>query len=451
MTAPIPTAFEPARYIEDRTADGHFQVRHEAFTDPALFALEMSRIFESTWLYVALESELARPHDYVTRQLGRAPILLSRDGDGRLHAFLNSCRHRGTLLCPLQRGNQRVHVCRYHGWAYDSGGRNTAITGRADGQYPAAFASTTHDLEPVARVASYRGFVFASLAADVPPLEEHLGEARFFLDLIADQAPQGLEVVPGNVSYTFNANWKYQFENGLDYYHFGATHASFVQILRQRGPTTPPPGMATDLADPDPPAQGTFSFPYGHAVTWSVGVAGQGPERRPLPRDLAAFAGLRARHDRTRLKWLLRQRNLTLFPNLQIVDIQSLQLRLWQPLAVDRTRMVSHCLAPIGEDPAARSFRIRQYEEFFNPSGLATSDDNVMYEFCQTGYAAAARMPTHGYLRGLGDRPPEAGFRGAEIGVQHADWASGTQDFGDETCIHAGYREWLRLMTKPRP
>jgi benzoate/toluate 1,2-dioxygenase alpha subunit/2,4,5-trichlorophenoxyacetic acid oxygenase 1 len=449
MTNPASIPFEVRQFVDDRPGDGVFRVRHDAFLNPQLFELEMARIFESTWVYVGLENEIAKPHDFVTTQIGRVPIMLTRDGDGTVRGFLNSCRHRGTLLCPFHQGHQRVHVCRYHGWTYDSGGRNLGITGQEDGQYPTAFLSDNHDLQALPKVQSYRGFIFASLSAAVPALETHLGEARMFLDLIADQGPRGLEYVPGTVTYTFDANWKYQFENGLDYYHFAPTHSSFVQILRQRPPTAVPPGMASDLNDPDPPAQGTYSFPYGHAVTWSVGVAGQGPERRPLPRDPALFAEIRAAQGATRTKWLLRQRNLTIFPNLQIVDIQSLQLRIWQPLAVAKTRMISNCLAPIGEHPDARRFRIRHYEEFFNPSGLATADDNVMYAFCQAGYAAAAaRTDSQGYARGLGARPTDQHQYAAELGLQEPIWREGSRDFGDESCFHAGYREWLRLLAR---
>ncbi len=443
---------ELTQFLDDRVAEGIFRVRHAAFLDPQLFELEMAKIFEATWIYVGLESELAKPHDFLTTQVGRVPIILMRDEGGTLRGRLNSCRHRGTLLCPLRKGNQRVHVCRYHGWTYDSAGRNIGITGREDGQYSAAFTGESHDLFAVPKVESYRGFIFASLSAAVPTLEAHLGEARVFLDLIADQAPQGLEYVPGPVTYTFDANWKYQFENGLDYYHFKSTHSAFVQILRQRPPVDIPPEHPTGLADPDPEAQGTFSFPRGHAVTWSVGVAGQGPERRPLPRDPALFATVRAAQGATRMKWLLRQRNLTIFPNLQIVDIQSLQLRIWQPLAVAKTRMISHCLAPIGEAAEARRFRIRQYEEFFNPSGLATSDDNVMYAFCQAGYAAAAsRSDSQGYARGLGARPAGQHNYAEELGLKDPAWTYGSRDFGDETCFHAGYREWRRLLSAGDP
>lgn len=439
---------EIARLIDDRPNDGIFRVHPDAFTDQDIFELEIARVFEGTWVFLGLESELAEPHAYITRRIGRRGVLLTRDGNGELHGFLNSCRHRGTQLCPLAAGKRKIHVCRYHGWSYDSRGRNIGVTLRDDGRYPPTFEATDRDLVPVARLASYRGFIFASLSAHVPPLPDHLGEARILLDLVADQAPDGLEFIPGSASYTFDGNWKLQFENGLDAYHFPSTHAAFVNILKRRPAPPVPPDLdvVTDAAKA--PASGTISFPRGHAMSWSIGAPGQSAEQRPLTRDRALYARVREQVGEQRLDWMLRQRNLTIFPNVQVIDIQSLQLRTWEPLAVDKTRMTSYCLAPRGEDPDARRFRIRQYEEFFNAGGLATSDDNVMYEYSQAGYNTARDGSALAYARGLGDTDT-AGDAFAALGITDAARCSYSATgfaFGDETGIHAGYREWLRLL-----
>ncbi|MDJ0389178.1 aromatic ring-hydroxylating dioxygenase subunit alpha [Roseomonas sp. E05] len=436
----------PAELVEDRPADGVFRVHRDMFRDPAIFEMEMQRIFEGSWMFVGLESQVARPNDFVTTHLGRQPILLTRDGEGKLHCFLNTCRHRGAVVCPFRQGRQKFHVCRYHGWAYDSGGRNILITDREDAQYPAAFEEESHDLVEVPRFGNYRGLLFASLSADVPALEEHLGEARAMLDLVLDQSTTGWEYVPGPVTYTYDANWKLQLENGLDFYHFASTHSSYVDVLQRRAKRAPSPVPLP--AEHDPEEQGSFSFANGHSVMWSI----RNPPRglRPLSFDRERMAEVRARVGDAKLKWMLRQRNLTIFPNLQIIDIVSLQLRTWRPLAADRTEMTSHCLAPAGEDAAARRLRIRNYEDFFNPTGLATSDDNVMYEFCQSGYAADADGWTQGYARGLGGTP-RAEALAAEIGARPLAEARGSLAFGDETCFHASYREWLRLMTRGAP
>ena len=433
-----------AELVEDRPAEGVFRVHRDVFRDPQVFDLEMARVFEGTWVFVGLESQVARPNDFATTYIGRQPVLLTRDSEGQLHLFLNSCRHRGAVVCPFRKGRAKYHVCRYHGWAYDSAGQNTLVTDREDGQYPEAFDRDDHGLVPVPRFGNYRGLLFASLSPDVPSLEEHLGEARGMLDLVLDQSSTGWEFVPGPVTYTYDANWKLQLENGLDFYHFTSTHSSYVDVLQQRATRNPP--NVKPPPETDAEAQGSFSFERGHSVMWSI----RNPPRglRPLAIDTERLDAVRGRVGEARAKWMLRQRNLTIFPNLQIIDIVSLQLRTWRPLAADRTEMTSHCLAPIGENAEARRLRIRQYEDFFNPTGLATSDDNVMYEYCQSGYAADADGWTQGYSRGLGSVGHQAGSLAAEIGVTPAAQAVGTLGFGDETCFHTAYREWRRLVSQ---
>jgi phenylpropionate dioxygenase-like ring-hydroxylating dioxygenase large terminal subunit len=436
-----------AGLVDDRPAEHIFQINRRAFIDPEVYEAEMKHIFEATWVFVGLESQIPNPHDFITTYIGRHPVLLSRDKDNKIHCLLNTCRHRGTMVCPFKHGNRKLHVCRYHAWSYDSGGRNVAIPERAAGQYPAAFDHADHDLIQVARLDSYRGFIFASLAADVPELDDFLGEAKLFLDLVIDQSPTGqLEVVPGEVTYTFDANWKLQFENGLDYYHFGATHASYVDILKKRAAVAPADAGFSKEDASEGEAQGSFNFDHGHAVNWSIKQTAL--YGRPLASDQKSLEAARNRVGPERVKWMLRQRNLTIFPNLQVIDISSAQLRTWRPLAANKTEMVSHCLAPVGEPAAARALRIRNYEDFFNPTGLASSDDNVMYEFCQSGYEAEHAGATQGHLRGAAGPGTNNGRYSAELGVSPAESAVGSVSFGGETNFYAGYREWRRLMER---
>ncbi len=442
-----PHGFDFDRLVDDRPADGVFQVDRDVYLDPNLFELEMAWVFESTWLFLGLDSELPQPHDYITRNIGRQPVIIMRDQQGNLGGFLNSCRHKGLKLCPLGGGNRKFHACAYHGWTYDSAGKNVTIPGQDSGHYPPAFKALNHDLVPVARLDSYRGFLFGSLSPEVPTLEEHLGEARVLLDLIADQAPEGLEFVPGGSTYTFDGNWKLQFENGLDAYHFATTHAAFVDIVMQR-PARDTPDHIEEYADQVAEIlAGTASFPRGHAMSWSLGAPGQELSARPLPYDLENFQRVQSAVGNERISWMLRQRNLTIFPNLQIIDIQSLQVRTWEPLAANKTRMVSHCLAPIGESADARRFRIRQYEEFFNTGGLASSDDNIMYELCQAGLVATAAGVPQSFSRGMA-APIDVADEYSGLGLEHARLTASNAGlgFGDESGIHAGYREWLRLM-----
>jgi benzoate/toluate 1,2-dioxygenase alpha subunit len=201
---------DAAALIDDRPRDGVFRVHRAAFSDAQVFAREMRRVFERCWVFVAHASQVRAPHDYLTTNIGRHEVVVMRDGAGQLRCFINSCRHKGATVCHAPRGNARVHVCRYHGWSYGSDGRNVAIKSRVQGEYTEAFDRDSHDLAPVARFGEYRGFLFANLDPEAVPLDRYLGDARAFIDLIVDASEHGVELVPGNVSYTYEANWKLQ-------------------------------------------------------------------------------------------------------------------------------------------------------------------------------------------------------------------------------------------------
>ena len=435
--------------VVDRAQEGWFDVHRDAFRDAEIFQLEIERIFEGTWVFVGLESQAAQPNDYFTTTIGRTPVVVTRGQDGALHCVINSCRHRGAALFQLPQGNRKYHGCPYHGWVYDSSGKCADIKDRKTGGYPAAFDTTDHDLMPVARFDSYRGFLFASLNPDVPSLSEHLGDARRFLDLVVDQGKEGIEIIPGDVTYTFNGNWKMQVENSLDLYHFTSTHPSYLQVLQQRGRRRQaggddtPQSIYENLGAQRQAQRGSISLSHGHVAYW-----GDNPNasERPL---YASLDELSTRVGAQAAEWMLRVRNLVIYPNLQIVENASLQLRVLRPLAVDCTEVTSYCLAPKGEPAPAREKRIRQYEEFYNPSGMATPDDVAVYEACQRGHAARSLVDQQGYLRGLGlPAGSGEGQIAQELGIAPSSTMQGDYDLADETCFHAGYREWLRLMLR---
>jgi len=430
---------EIERLVDDRPEAGVFQVHRDAFISEAVFALEMQRIFEGTWIFLGLAPQIPAPHDYFTTTVGRQPVVVMRDAEGALGAFYNACRHRRAAVCPLERGNARVHVCKYHGWSYDSAGRNVGIKGVQSGAYAEGFVREDHGLMPLARFANYRGFLFGSANPDVPSIEEHLGDMRAFLDLVAEQSPHGFVCVPGNVGYEYRGNWKLQIENGVDAYHFSSTHPSYIGILNKRRAQGESGGSVYAGFSDTELFRATMTFPHGHNALYGSNPAS---EARALN---AAMPALRQRLGEARAQWLLYTRNVTIYPNLQIAENASLQVRMLQPLAPDRTAMKTWCLAPHGEAPEALQLRIRQYEEFFNPSGLATPDDTVNYEDCQTGYRAGFDFQ-QGYLRGMGVRNTQRSAAVQALGIHPIAGTEGTFDLGDETVMHSPWREWKRLL-----
>lgn len=429
--------------IDDRPKDGVFRVHADIFRRQDLCELELRHIFEGNWVFVGLECQVEKPDDFFTTFIGRQPVIVARDSGGKLGCFLNACRHRGALVCQVSGGNRKHHVCPYHGWAYDSAGRNVSIPAQAEGAYTPAFARENHDLRPVARFGNYRGFLFASLSHDVLPLEEYLGAARTFIDLVVDQGEEGLEIVPGTVTYTYEGNWKLQIENSADAYHFVPTHISYIQLLNGRRTPANEGARVSYLsnfreADAN---RGSFCFANGHNVLWG---ANANIEARPLYLDIEKVT---RRVGETRAKWMFYTRNLLIFPNLQLLENASLQIRVNRPLGAGKTEITTYCIAPKGESAAARTLRIRQYEEFFNPSGLATPDDAVIFEDCSAAQKSELVDWQQGYMRGLASVQAGGNDDARELGIVPATSISSTAGICDETIFHGPLREWRQRLS----
>lgn len=436
-----------AALIDDRPHDGVFRVSRAIFDDPAVFDLEMRHIFEGGWVFLGLAAQAALRHDFFTTTIGRVPVVVMRDGEGALGAFVNSCPHKGARIAQTMSGNARLHVCAYHSWSFDSAGRNKGVKWRNAGCYAEAFDADSHDLARLPAFAEYRGFLFGSLSPDVPTLEAHLGEAAKLLDLVAGQSEEGMELVPGGVTFTYDANWKLQLENCSDAYHFTSAHPSYIRLLERRKEA---PDGATVRSTWDDAKHwseeaegvqgGSYSFANGHVLNWGVmGISDALPlyERAD---EIAARVGREARD------WMFNMRNLTIFPNLQIAENASSQLRVIRPLAAGRTEMRTWCIAPKGESAAARTRRIRQYEDFFNPTGMATPDDTVSYENCQRGFASRVEPWLQGYARGIAASGEGGNAYSDRIGMTAERNVVADAQLCDETLYHSYYREWARRM-----
>ncbi|MDI3269985.1 MAG: Rieske 2Fe-2S domain-containing protein [Bacillota bacterium] len=235
------------------------RVHRSLYVEPSIFEAEMEKIFHRTWVFIGHESEIPEPGDYRTARVGRQPLIMSRHSDGTLHVLLNRCMHRGSLVCRAERGNTTAFRCMYHGWVYDTQGKLIGVP--FPGGYGPDFRLEDYGLRQVPRVASYRGFVFASLSPAGPDLLAHLGQAKNYLDLILDAAPEGtITVRSGIEKYQFPANWKLQIENLLDGYHPNFTHQIAFEISEERK------GASGRKANSEGSGAVTRSFPGGHAV-----------------------------------------------------------------------------------------------------------------------------------------------------------------------------------------
>ncbi|WP_430441871.1 Rieske 2Fe-2S domain-containing protein [Shinella sp.] len=374
-----------ANAVQDDHEAGVFRCRRDIFTNADLFELEMKYIFESNWVYLAHESQIPDNNDYYTTTIGRQPVVITRDKAGVLHAMINACAHRGAMLCRRKHGNKGSFTCPFHGWTFSNGGRLLKVKDGKTTQYPPQFDTDgSHDLKRVPRFENYRGFLFGSLNADVLPLADYLGETKAIIDQIVDQAPDGLEVLRGNSSYIYDGNWKLQMENGCDGYHVSSVHWNYAATMGRRAEEGT---KAVDANSWSKSVAGVYGFDHGHILLWTTTM---NPEVRPVYSNREE---IKTRVGADKADVIVNQtRNLCLYPNVFLMDQFSTQIRVTRPISVDKTEISIFCFAPKGESAENRALRIRQYEDFFNVSGMGTADDLEEFRACQAGYAGITAL-----------------------------------------------------------
>ncbi|WP_414676410.1 benzoate 1,2-dioxygenase large subunit [Limnobacter sp.] len=373
--------------VEDEER-GDYRVHRSAFTDERLFELEMKTIFEGNWIYLAHESQIPNINDFFTTYMGRQPVFIARNRQGELNAFVNACSHRGAQLCRTKKGNRATYTCPFHGWTFNNSGKLLKVKDPDEAGYPDCFNKEgSHDLTKVARFESYRGFLFGSLNADVQSLSDFLGESKKIIDMIVDQSEDGLEVLRGSSTYTFNGNWKLQAENGADGYHVSSVHWNYAATTNARKQRNAGEDQirAMDAGSWGRQGGGFYSFENGHLLLWTKWG---NPQDRP---NYSKHEQYVEKFGKPTADWMIENsRNLCLYPNVYLMDQFSSQIRVLRPLSVNKTEVTIYCIAPKGESPEARSHRIRQYEDFFNVSGMATPDDLEEFRSCQEGYNGIA-------------------------------------------------------------
>lgn len=421
--------------LEENPAEGVHRINRQVFTDEEIFELEMEHIFEGNWVYLAHESQLPEIGDYFTTHIGRQPVVITRDKEGELHCLINACAHRGAMLCRRKTDNRTTFTCPFHGWTFRNSGELLKVKDGRRAGYPENFNTNgSHDLKKVPKFENYRGFLFGSLNPDSIPLEDHLGDAATIIDSVVDQSPEGLEILKGASTYTYDGNWKLQTENGADGYHVTAVHWNYAATTsRRQSGESKNETKAMDAGGWGKVNGGYYSFPHGHLLLWQEWT---NPEDRPLwerREELVDEYGEEMANFMVNVS-----RNLCLYPNVYLMDQFSSQIRHFRPISVDKTEVTIYCIAPKGEPAAARAARIRQYEDFFNASGMATPDDLEEFRASQKSYMATtsqwndmSRGQTHQIdgpdeqAKALGINPISSGARTEDEGlfpIQHAYW-----------------------------
>jgi benzoate/toluate 1,2-dioxygenase alpha subunit len=424
--------------IDDRPGDGVFRVDRRIYLDDEIFEAEMRNIFEANWQFLCHESQVKKPGDYFATHIGRQPVFVHRQEDGSLKAFLNACSHRAAILTPTKQGNAKTLTCRFHGWTYKCDGACIRIKEEESG-YSEGFDRSVYDLREIGAVASFKGFVFGSIKADVEPLEDFLGESKAFLAFVADQSAAGLEVLPGSQTYMVGGNWKMSTENAVDGYHTSTVHRIFANTVRKREQREGYEGMMkTEVGRLAKKVRnGCYDLGKGHMVIWA--------ERDPVSTSPLSEAEdkLAAAHPEGKVNWMLRRgRNLIVYPSLMINDFAATQIRIFRPISANETEVTIYCLAPADESREARYARLRKFEDFFMASGMATSDDVMALEATHDG-SRGRRAKWGEFHRGMGTMiggPDDV----AEEGGFNPETSNDSWDH--ETLYYSFYRQWEKQV-----
>ncbi len=197
-------------------------VTRSIFVDEDVYQMEQERIFARTWLFIGHESQVAKPGDYFVSRMGEESVILTRDRQGEVHAFLNSCMHRGMKVCRYDEGNTPVFTCPYHGWSYALDGSLVGVPYFKEA-YHSELKKEDWGLREVAQIASYKGSIWGTWDKTAPGFNEYMGDMLFYLDDLLDGrdgTPGGSEVIGGVQKWITPTNWKSAAENRAgDGYH----------------------------------------------------------------------------------------------------------------------------------------------------------------------------------------------------------------------------------------
>ena len=413
------------------------RVHRRVYTDPAIFELEQRRIFGRAWLYVGHESQVPKPGDFVTTTLARQPVIMVRCADGAIRVLFNRCAHRGALVAAERCGHAETFRCAYHGWTYRLDGALQSVP-REEDYAQSGFDRAGMDMKLLPRAAAYRGFVFASLAADGPDLAEFLGAAAANLDNMVERAPDAaLEIAGGCFQTLLRNNWKIYLENLHDGAHAMIVHQSSFNAAKKAA------AAATDSLTrfrAEVVAANSQNYEqmgalevagYAHGHSDMKGFRRQQSEE---PEYLDYVARLEGRLGPAGAEAVLgmQRHNAMFYPGMSVHPV-FMQLRVIQPLAVDLTRIDIWILRMKGAPEWMHRRNIAFANTVHSPSSIVKADDNETYARVQGGVGSAGGEWVN-LQRGAGAPAPQGNEGEASNALS-------------EAFIRNQYRTWLGYMS----
>jgi len=422
------------------------------YNDRDVFELEKERVFGRAWLFLGHESEIPAPGDYVVRRILEDSFILARGEDGVVRAHFNMCLHRGMQVCRAEMGNASHFRCPYHGWTYRNDGRLAGLPFYQEAYGgEAGFRRTEQRLLPAPRLAVLNGLVFVSLDPDAEPLEDFLGDFRFYLDYYTRQSGSGIEL-RGPQRWRIRANWKIGAENFAgDMYHTPHTHTSVVEIGLFREP------KAEKRKDGC-----TYWAGAGGGTTYKLPPGDLDERLRYVGYPQEMIDRMKDRLSADQLRVVGEDGFMvsaaTIYPNLSFVHnwpkvgdsedvLPFISIRQWQPISEDETEVLSWFAVDAEAPERFKELSYKAYLMCFGSTGMFEQDDveNWVSLTSTAGGAMARRLLLNGRMGLLEDDtevvpplPPER-FHGP--GVAHTGYGEYNQ--------RALLRQWADCLERP--
>jgi len=344
------------------------------FTDEDIYEQELEHVWRRAWCFLAHDSMIPKAGDFLQNYIGEDPVMVVRQKDGSVAAWLNQCRHRGMRICRMDRGSAKAFTCTFHGWAYDLGG-NLIQVPRQDPCYPDSFKLEDWGPIKVPKLTNYKGFWFGCWDPDAPDFEEYLGSAKYYLDGYIDRWDGGMEAVSYH-RWVLPNNWKYMAEQPTsDMQHSEITHASAAQMVNKLG-------FWADRSKRGPnPTGRQFFSPYGHGGAWFGRKGEEVPNTNQLldkweaEPEVAAMIARRLGDNREV------RGHLNIWPT--FMTLGNHVLRVTHPRGPHEMEIWSWAMVPAKAPDEVKDAIRRDIQKTFSPAGMFEADDAVNWEEMQ--------------------------------------------------------------------
>lgn len=383
-------------------------IGRKAWSDPGIYELEKKGIFGKSWLFLAHESQIPKPGDFVQAYMCETPIIVARGADGGIYANVNSCVHRGLPVCRADHGNAKSFVCPYHSWNYSVEGKLQAIP--QERQVEGKIDKSKLSLKAVPRVDSWRGMIFGSFDPEIESLDSYLGDMRWYLDAFFERFPAGIEFVGSPQRWIINANWKLPMENQLgDVNHGPFLHASVI-----------PPEANDEIVEhgfscvAGPGHGATFRLMPGDAplesVAWGFEAMSTllAPEVHDYLREIQGHAEERVGPIRSRMKGL----TYGVYPNLSFLWSNT-AFKVSHPRGPGKVEYWSWSVVPADAPDEFKRILRGNHTSFFGPGGILEQEDSEAWtqQFLGSNIDFADDRP-YFYGLGLGEEKPHPDLPG---------------------------------------